>query len=303
MTLPPLISHPTTGSRSHLIGFSLPPDYLNAVPGDAGDLFTTLWGPFQKAVVPLREKGVASIELRMIRPGDDVEAVNAAIGKVFASDLHLTLHGLLPAQESDPCDPAAFPLWGVADQVRDRQGETMVTVHARFDRDPSASVDALLTRTVDDLKALAEETRRRRAPFRYALEISKFKKKADPSFTWDQVAEMAARVEDPLVGICWDFGHAFFNVRAGLIPEIPPQAFLQQVVHTHIHDLGPTGQTHWPLTEGRLPLADWCRRLLQSGYRGALNLEPEPQRYEQEANVGERLLESIPLLAQHKGHW
>ncbi|HWL54943.1 MAG TPA: sugar phosphate isomerase/epimerase family protein [Chthoniobacteraceae bacterium] len=295
-TSAPLLQH-------HLIGFSLPPGYLNAPPGAACEPFTGIWGDAGAALPQLREKGVDSIELRMIGPGADVAATASAIAKVFDNGFRLTLHGLLPAEGCAASDPVGFPLWGVADQVRERQGETMVTVHARFSRDLDASVDTLLARTVDDLKALAEETRRQRAPYRYALEISKFKKKVDPSFTWEGVAEMVARVDDPLVGICWDFGHAFFNVKAGLIDPTPPAAFVERVVHTHIHDLGPTGQTHWPLTEGRLPLADYCRLLRESNYCGVFNLEPEPGRYAEEAEIGERLFQSVALLAEQKGSW
>jgi sugar phosphate isomerase/epimerase len=128
------------------------------------------------------------------------------------------------------------------------------------------------------------------------LEINKTKAKVDPSFTWDGVTSIVEAVAHPALGICWDFGHAFFNYRSGLISAEPPDTFLQKVIHTHIHDLGPTGTTHFPLREGVVPLARNCELLRFAGYDGVYNLELEPARYPDDTELSTTLYDSVATL-------
>lgn len=279
------------------IGISLPADYPEGGDSAGARIFTELLGPFEQALPVLLDAGVESVELRTIRPGMDMRGVGGFVRLMASRGIPITLHGTLPDEGSRADDESAFPLWSVADDILASQGQCVVTLHSRFARDQSRTDADLMDQTVADLGVLAEETERRGGVFRYALEINKVKSRVDPSFVWDNVADMVSRIDSPLVGICWDYGHACYNHLMGKIPEEPPREFLDRVIHTHIHDLGPANMTHWPLTEGVVPVGKFCRRLFHNGYSGVFNLELEPQRYANEAGIKERILESIRILS------
>ena len=78
-------------------------------------------------------------------------------------------------------------------------------------------------------------------------------------------------------GFCWDIGHAFWNVTHGKMDLQAPTGFVAGVIHTHLHDLAADGQTHWPFSEGRVPLATYLEALRGVGYQGVFNLEMYPR--------------------------
>ena len=53
---------------------------------------------------------------------------------------------------------------------------------------------------------------------------------------------MVRKIPGKKIGICWDMGHSYSNVVNHKFPLFPPKEFLERVIHTHIHDPGPTGQ-------------------------------------------------------------
>jgi len=69
------------------------------------------------------------------------------------------------------------------------------------------------------------------------------------------------------------------------------------VIHTHVHDMSPEGQTHWPLDGGRVPLARNARLLRRAGYRGLYCLELSPDRFQGRKPVAAAFLEGLRLLA------
>lgn len=279
------------------VGFSLPVDYPEGGSSKSARVFTELLGPFNRALPVLLDAGVQSVELRTIRPGVNVGELPNFIRTMASEGIFVTLHGLLPVEGGCVGDESAFPLWLVADDILAFQGQCVVTVHARFARDQSRTEAELMDRTVADLRALAEETERRGGMFQYALEINKMKSRVDPSFAWENVARMVRRIDHPLAGICWDYGHSHYNHLADNLSEEPPEDFLDCVVHTHVHDLGPAHGTHWPLTEGIVPVEKFCHMLSDNGYRGDFNMELDPVRYASEIHVKERILESVRILS------
>ena len=131
-----------------------------------------------------------------------------------------------------------------------------------------------------------------------ALELNRVKGRNDPGVDYDSLLAIRARVGDARLGFCWDFGHTCHNMRKGCLPSYPPPAFLQGVIHTHIHDLGPGDQTHWPLGRGLVPVGRWVGLLADAGYGGVLNLELEPGRFADGLDLRTATLESVALLRE-----
>lgn len=90
--------------------------------------------------------------------------------------------------------------------------------------------------------------------------------------------KIVEQADHELVAITWDMGHSGVNAHQGSDDLYPPQAFLERVIHVHIHDLK-DGTDHYPLLYDGLPYAEYIARLAKVGYRGVLNLEvPDPAR-------------------------
>lgn len=277
-------------------GFSLPPAYLAETETAPESVWVRALGQPATALERLRKMGLTSIELRAVKPGMKPELVRAAINNVTRHRLKFTIHGALPPTDEQVGTVEGFPLWALADEIAETQGEVTIPLHARFALE--GELEPVIAATVAALRRLLDERDRRRAPFRFALEINRAKAKIDPSFTWDGVAAIVETVNHPALGICWDFGHAFYNYRAGLIAAEPPAAFLEKVIHTHIHDLNSNGKTHFPLREGVVPLARYCELLRSVGYDGVYNLELDPARYPDDAELGATLYDSVATLIE-----
>jgi sugar phosphate isomerase/epimerase len=81
---------------------------------------------------------------------------------------------------------------------------------------------------------------------------------------------------DPaLVGICWDMEHDWFNgLRDPSWTPRPPDAFLDRVIHAHVHDAnGATLANHYPLVFNTVPYDSMIPLLVAHGYDGPLILE------------------------------
>lgn len=278
------------------IGFSLPPDYILQEISPQENIWEQALGISPEALSRLKNEGSSTIELRKVSAGMKAEIIKQALNKITHKGLGFTVHGLLPPTDGQIGTNEGFPLWELVDDIRDMQDELIVTLHARIR--PEGELTPVIADTITALRRLLEENDKRRAPFRYALEINKSKAWVDPSFTWEGVDLIVEAVAHPALGICWDFGHSYSNSRTGLIPEEPPPSFLKKVIHTHIHDINDTGDTHWPLCEENVPVARFCRLLHQAGYRGIYNLEFEPIRYPDYTHLNAALYNSVRRLEE-----
>ena len=90
-------------------------------------------------------------------------------------------------------------------------------------------------------------------------------------------------------------GHCFANYLLDntLYPIYPHFEFSAAVIHTHIHDLGPDGRTHWIFKENIIPLADYVGQLKVVGYEGVYNLELSFDRFAAEENQRSLIKETI----------
>lgn len=274
------------------------PEFIAGEINDDENGYFRAFGNISEALKRLKGMGVESIELRMVRPKTSPDLVLKALENLKRHGLGFTIHGLLPAKDDSVETVEQFPLWSVADWIREEQGEAVVTVHSRFHAEPGENVQTYAELTQNSLRGLLREIEAQKAPYKIALEINREKAKTDPSFTWEGVVSMVKAVNHPALGICWDMGHSFSNASRGVIPVMPPDEFASRVIHTHIHDLSPEGRTHWPLREKKVPIQEFCQILHKLGYSGVYNLEIGPDRFLEDPDIARSLYDSAETMLE-----
>ena len=283
-----------------MLGLSLPPSYLAGTPSSAeATLVRETCGEPAAFLGELRVQGVTSVELRKVRGDASPNLILAAAERVWAAGLNVTVHGTTPEREGSTLAELFAPLEPFWRALTEHQPEVMMTLHAYRAR--AGEMASLETRTVELVQKVLEDADRRGLPLKIVLELNRAKDWVDPSYTYEGLLRMWRRIDHPRAGFCWDVGHAYRNVTEhGLVLE-PPQAFLERTVHTHIHDLSGTGQTHWPLTKGVVPLGTFVEALVGAGYGGIYNLELSPARFGQAEGVREGIDGSIDRLTRVLG--
>ena len=281
-----------------MLGLSLPPSYLAGTPvSEEAALLERTCGGAGALLEHLKNAGLASIEFRKVYEATPPNLVLAAARRVWAAGLNVTIHGTTPEAPEGRTLESLFPaLGGFWDAFAEHQQHVMMTLHAYRAR--SGEVGALEAKTVELVRKVTEDADGRGLPLRIALELNRAKDWVDPSYTYDGLLRMGREIDHPKVGFCWDVGHATRNVTEQGLTLEPPQTFLERVIHTHIHDLSSTGQTHWPLTRGVVPLETFIKALMGAGYGGVYNLELSPIRFHQVEGVREGIDESIARLAR-----
>jgi hypothetical protein len=279
------------------LGVSLPCDYLSGAGGSAAAAaLQEALGTADGALAVLADAGVASVEVRHVFNDTPSGFVIAAVQRVWRAGLRVSLHPSTPPRGEVAGLAVVFPWLPaiVGDRPRGQQ-ELLLTIHACSA--VGGDLDRLRLQTEVMFGRLSQMADQEGMPLRFALELNRAKEPGDPSTTYRDVGRMHAAIAAARVGICWDWGHTHANVSAGLIPRMPPPEFVREVIHTHIHDLGPTGATHWPLGSDGVPLAEYAGALRRSGYRGVYCLELSPERFHPQPPVDRALMASIDLLA------
>ena len=96
------------------------------------------------------------------------------------------------------------------------------------------------------------------------------------------------------VGVCWDFGHAWWNTHRYGWPLCPPDALLPRIRHVHCHDVsGP--EDHQPLVYGVVPWRDFLKLLHDHGFDGRVILEVPPDQFLKAAGL-QSLIDSVEAL-------
>ena len=265
------------------IGLSLPPGYLEEAPEGAAAVWRETFGDAEGFLAAVREAGVSTIEARAITEDADPERALRVAERVWETGLGLTVHGRLPRQLAGETLGEVYPaLVPLVEALRARGERVILTLHCYSEQD--GMVRQLVARTVRALRILLDVFQREGAPLSIALEINHVGPRVDPGVTYAGIVEMVASTGRAGIGACWDMGHAFMNVQHGQLAHDPSEAFLDCVIHTHIHDLGP--KTHYPLTCGVVPVDHYVQLLRDRGYAGILNLELSPERYPASAREG-----------------
>ena len=263
------------------IGVSLPPAFLCGVASSAHQE-KMLEGGVSSFLTRLREAGCTHIELRAVRAGTPKEIVTGAADALRGAGLQMTVHSALADEPAEAFWERLHPLLAV-------QSDLCVTVHSVSSRE----------KTVSLLRRLSEYAACRYPGARLALENNRSKKGDNIDLV--ECAGVLSTIRETgmnSIGACWDFGHFRWDVMTHptLLPDaLPPRAFAERAIHTHIHSVY-ADTTHFPLTMGELPLADYVRLLTESGYTGVYNLEPEPERWDASIDAAHEIVRSVELL-------
>jgi len=263
------------------IGVSLPPALLCGQPSSAHQAALLKDGllPF---LIRLQEAGCTHIELRAVRSDTPESIIEGAVSAAVRAGFGLTVHGAL-------ADESAELFWARLQPLLAVQNDLCVTVHSSSSREKTQSL----------LRRMGEYAAVRHPAAKLALENNR-SRRGDNIDLVECAGVFRSVQESGLVniGTCWDFGHFYWDHLAhpSLLPDaLPPADFIACAIHTHIHSVY-MDTTHFPLTMGELPLAGYIRALLQSGYTGVFNLEPEPERWDASTDAAEEIVRSVELL-------
>ncbi|MBI9101065.1 MAG: sugar phosphate isomerase/epimerase [Spirochaetales bacterium] len=281
------------------IGISIPWDYLSGKnrTSDAESLKEIFPDPIA-FIDQLKENGVSSIELRhrdISMPVSDMKTVFRLLKKM---KIGFSIHSDNLTEHSDWNFNTIFPWVKSLSTVYSVFPELMVTLHPFCAL--GSSNEILSRRTADLLIRLQKKIDKYEFPITLALENQRSKGMTDPGTIFTGVLDIVNETGISELGTCWDMGHstANNNINANDFPLYPESDFVFRTVHTHIHDLGPNGKTHWPIKENKVPFRDYISRLQTAEYNGIYNLELSFSRFKDEENGKTLILDSIIKLSE-----
>lgn len=278
------------------IGLSLAWTYLAGSPaGRCSAKWTDFFGNSRDFLGLLEEEPVTTIEFRHFDEVEDEQTIVNAAEVISETPFDATVHGDIAYKHIGSELFEIFPWYPILlSRIPEKIQDIVITLHPVLspDHDLEKSKDL----TVELINSLLEMTDKEGLSTNFSLEIQREKGRYDPGTTYGGIVEMYQRVNHPRLGVNWDMGHAQSNAKRDIVPEYPDKAFLSAVNHTHIHDLNSAGQTHWPLTQGRIPLAENVKCLEDVSYSGVYNLELASDRFAHEKDAGESILKSISIL-------
>jgi hypothetical protein len=280
------------------ISLSLPYSYLAGKPVSTRDMILTdIFGP-AKTFLPKQKQVLAGVEISHFGKEAPADQIIAASQTVLRSGLNLIIHCYLPEKIMGTDIASVYPWFSTVEQelIASGQKELILNLHALSAEDASVPLESLLVRTAENLVLVTDRLACTQIPTRIALEINREKGVQDPGTSYRNLLDIYHRVSSPLLGLGWDIGHTYSNVLNGHLDQNPPIEFVQNIIHTHIHDLGNHNQTHWPLTVGTIPLQFYLGQLASVGYHGFFTLEIYPERFTDVLDPAEHMLKSISVL-------
>lgn len=259
-----------------MLALSLPSRYLTgARDDDTADRWRSLLGPASEGLRALAALGVGAVEVGDVRDDGNADIVADALAAVRAAKMRPHAHLWLPLGFVPERAPAALVATVAALDGGPHAAPAACAVHGHHRHEPDA-----FGATVRDLCVLEPWLRAHGASA--ALEVCRDRPDGPLGGTYAEVSTVVRAVEEALgapLGVTWDLGHTTWNHLQGRDALWPDEPFLTRVAHVHVHDVGPTGRTHFPLDEGRASLAGFVERLRGVGYGGLWNLELYPERW------------------------
>lgn len=273
------------------IGLSLPYTYLSNNYAASDKVFLSSLGPAEEYLLEMSDL-INYIELGNFSTQAPADQIVSAVNNVWKTGLKVSLHPSLPSSVVGKNLIEIYPwMKDLLPEIKNNQQELMLNLHALAAQEGE---EALLSRnTVTNLKWLTKIIESENLPIYIAVELNRSKGEVDPCTTYEGVVEICEKVDNQRLGIGWDIGHTYANYQNNLISRIPPNNFLNMITHTHIHDIGPDGKTHWPLTTGTVPLEEYFGLLNKRNYSGLYILELQPQRFYKHGDVREMILNSF----------
>lgn len=278
------------------IGLSLPYTYLSNHIVNKDKLFTSSFGPADKALSDLSPL-IDYVELSNFSTQASPDEIVVAVMNVWEHGLKVSLHPSLPEDVEGKTLAEIYPwLPPLLAEMDKYQDHLLLNLHALAAAE--GDIEQLRSDSIKNLRIITNMITTEKHALRIALELNRSKGTIDPCTTFEGVLHICRQVDSPVLGISWDFGHGFSNYQNNLISRIPPGDFLDRTIHTHIHDISPDGKTHWPLTSAIVPLDEYLNLLADHGYRGIFMLEMMPDRFSILGNIKEQILKSIEILSK-----
>lgn len=276
------------------IGFSLPIQYLLGTDNGGSNSGYSDWlGEPDAFLGELKQHGVNTIEIQGVAPPSFDGSLLTAMRRIACAGMGFTFHSHLPTASGQASRLCRSPLRSpdTIAFLKKLNARTIMVVHAF--QTAGVKQKVLVKSSVQGLRALVESIRRDSLPIRVAVEINRYHGTDGPGVTYDGLIEIGKHFNNDEVGFCWDMGHTQSSVLQGKLPSEPPSEFLSRVIHVHVHDLSPDGDTHWPLTANCPHLKAGIRRLNISGYTGIYNLELYPGRWGEAERAKDATLRSV----------
>ena len=254
------------------IGLSVPMGiFTNTQSGSAAEYIRAFGG--KEEFLDFCGKEFDSAEIRSVKSDCNPSILAKAVRILKSRGLSVTIHGTLDEDFFAPY----YELFSAG-----LQNQYTITVH------PLSTPE----KTVKCLSKICKEIDVHGFPVKIALENQRLKE-GNNYGTCADVAKVAAQVNSKNLSLCFDFGHQLNNEKSGTEPA-PTDAFLTQLIHTHIHSLD--ARTHYPLNVGECLLDRNITELLSLSYDEVLNLELSPERYCDKHDVKTSLIKSAQIL-------
>ncbi len=280
------------------IGISLPWAYLADIY-DRDKASETIYrdcGEPRIFLETLKNQGCTSVEMRHWNKDLTDNDMTKAFENITNAGLSFSIHGDIDESHVDKNLYDAFPWFSSAlnGLKKSPQKEFIITMH------PVKKIDG----NNEQLKSLSEsilkhycmEIEKNTLPIKIAYENQREKGFTDPATKFTSISASLSLIKRKEIGTCWDMGHSYANFLKNKYEELPDDLFLENAIHTHIHDLAEkTGATHWPLIFGNTPVEKYIGILKKHGYSGLYNLELSTERF-RNLNVKKSMLESIDIL-------
>ncbi|GGN59831.1 MULTISPECIES: sugar phosphate isomerase/epimerase family protein [Oceanobacillus] len=257
----------------------------------------------------LKEEGIESIEIRILRREDEENYQNA-IQLIWDLGMEITIHGDISGPLTYHNFRELYPSMDyILAHFEKYQEKLVMPIHAYQAISDNEDRAELSEQTVEEFGNWINLIEREGIPLYIALENNRAKSsKVDPGDSIDGVMKMVNQINNRHLGICWDMGHYYSNLlkEANIsdlpnetINQLPDSNFIEKVYHTHIHGLNEKGITHFPLTQKEsLPLETYISALRKTGYNNTYNLELTLSRWDQEVTVQKQISNTIKRLRE-----
>lgn len=266
------------------------------------ELYRRLYG--SRDILPfLRELGFGAVETP-VGPGTDLDRLREHVACCAGADLKVSLHPYSEAtifnvayfspEADNPCRQMHERFLAIAGEAaRMQKSPTVVNLHGAAGGSDEAR-EQLLSRSIAFFTWAGRWCKDNAPEVVVTVELQMSPDPGEPrQRIGDTYAELLDVATQSGVGVCWDFGHAFWNTRRFGWPIKPPRALLKRIVHVHCHDA--STEDHHPLVHGAVPWRDFIGLLLKQGFDGRVILEVPPDQFLRAGGV-DSLIDSAKAL-------
>jgi sugar phosphate isomerase/epimerase len=274
------------------------------------EVYRRLYG--DREILPfLRELGFDAVETP-VGPETPTDELREHIARCVGAGLKVSLHpyseGTLAnslyfaPDENNPCrrmHQRFFTL--AAEAARLAQYPTIVNIHgaAGTDKDPR---EFLVERTIAFFTWAGQWCRENAPQVGVTVELQISPNADEPcqriGDKYEELLEIVQRTNPAPAeaGVCWDFGHAYWNTRRYGWPLTPPETLLPHIRHVHCHDVS-GGEDHQPLVYGAVPWRDFLKLLRDHGFDGRVILEVTSSEFVKAGGL-QSLIDSVQALKE-----